>query len=180
MLYSGILPSQGPHREGTRERARKDADQDRESSSPALLYLSLYFKQHRNTYYELLNHVRHTGDWEAWLTFFLEGVRVTAEGAVSTAERLSEMFQNDRAKIQAVSGRRTGSALRLHDALKSQPILSLSAACRNTTLSFATASATMEVLVRNGIAREATGKRRNRLFVYDQYVSILSEETENS
>ena len=54
-----------------------------------LLYLSLYFKQHRNTYYDLLNHVRHTGDWEAWLAFFLEGVKLTAEGAVSTAQRLS-------------------------------------------------------------------------------------------
>ena len=45
-----------------------------------LLYLSLYLKQHRGDYYELLNHVRRTGDWEGWLAFFLEGVRATAEG----------------------------------------------------------------------------------------------------
>ena len=50
-----------------------------------LLYLSLYLKQHREEYYALLQQVRLTGDWEAWLTFFLEGVRVTAEGAVATA-----------------------------------------------------------------------------------------------
>jgi hypothetical protein len=48
-----------------------------------LLYLSLHFKQHRAIYYELLNRVRHEGDWEAWLAFFLDGVRETADGAVA-------------------------------------------------------------------------------------------------
>ena len=143
-----------------------------------LLYLSLYFKQHRDTYYEMLNHVRRTGDWEAWLMFFLEGVKSMAEGAVSTAQRLYRMFDYDQNTVRARGGRRTGSTLRLHDALKSQPILSLSAVCRNTGLSFPTASAAMELLVRNGIVREITGKRRNRLFVYDQYLSILNEGTE--
>lgn len=143
-----------------------------------LLYLSMYFKQHRDTYYEMLNHVRRTGDWETWLMFFLEGVKSMAEGAVSTAQRLSRMFDNDRNKVQEWGGRRTGSALRLHAALKSQPILSLPAACRNTSLSFPTTSAAMELLARNGIAREITGKRRNRLFAYDQYLSILNEGTE--
>ena len=143
-----------------------------------LLYLSLYFKQHRSIYYEMLNHVRRTGDWEAWLMFFLEGVRTTAEGAVSTAQRLSRMFDDDRNKVQASGGRKTGSALRLHDALKAQPVLSLTAAGRNTGLSFRTASTAMELLAENGIAREITGKRRNRLFVYEEYLSILNEGAE--
>ena len=143
-----------------------------------LLYLSLYFKQHRSTYYEMLNHVRHTGDWEAWLMFFLEGIRTTAEGAVSTAQRLSRTFNDDRKKVQASGGRKTGSALRLHDALKAQPVLSLTAASRNTGFSFRTASTAMELLVRNRIAREITGKRRNRLFVYEEYLSILNEGAE--
>ncbi len=145
-----------------------------------LLYLSLHLKQHRNTYYELLDQVRRTGDWEAWLAFFLEGVRTTAESAVDAAQRLSAMFQNDRMRAQAASGRRAGSVLRVHDALKSQPILSLPAACRRAALSFPTVSAAMEVLAASGIVREITGKRRNRLFVYEQYVSILNEETGNS
>ena len=98
--------------------------------SQPLLYLSLYFKQHRGDYYDLLNHVRRTGEWEAWLDFFLEGVKRTAEGAVSTARGLSRMFQEDRNRIQAAGGRKTGSALRVHDALKARPILSLPSACR--------------------------------------------------
>ena len=143
-----------------------------------LLYLSLYFKQHRDTYYNLLNHVRLTGDWEAWLAFFLEGVKLTAEGAVSTTQRLSRMFQDDHDRIEAAGGRRTGSALRVHDALKAQPILSLPLVCRATTLSFQTAASAMELLAQHGIAREITGKRRDRLFVYEQYLSILKEGTE--
>ena len=143
-----------------------------------LLYLSLYFKQHRDTYYDLLNHVRRTGDWEAWLAFFLEGVKLTAEGAVSTAQRLSLMFHDDHDRIEAAGSRKTGSALRVHDALKAQPILSLPVARRDTKLSFQTAASAMELLVKHGIAREITGKRRDRLFVYDQYLSILNEGTE--
>ena len=144
-----------------------------------LLYLSLYFKQNRSTYYDLLNHVRRTGDWEAWLAFFLEGVRVTAEGAVVTSRRLSEMFSSDRAAIEQ-GGRRVGSALRIHEALKEQPILSLSGLCKRTALSFPTAASAMELLVKRGIAREITGKRRHRLFVYDRYLSILNEGTETA
>ncbi len=143
-----------------------------------LLYLSLYFKQHRGVYYDLLNHVRRTGDWEEWLAFFLEGVKLTAEGAVSTAQRLSRMLQEDRNRIQAVGGRGAGSMLRVHDALKSRPILSLPSARRHARLSFQTAASAMERLVMLGIARETTGKRRDRLFVYDQYLSILREGTE--
>ena len=143
-----------------------------------LLYLSLYFKQHRGTYYDLLDHVRRTGDWEAWLAFFLEGVKLTAEGAVSTAQRLSRMFQNDRNRVEQAGGRKAGSGLRVHDALKSQPILSLPAARRRTGLSFQAVASAMDLLITHGIAREITGKRRGRLFVYDQYLSILNEGTE--
>lgn len=143
-----------------------------------LLYLSLYFKQNRSTYYDLLTHVRRTGDWEAWLAFFFEGVRVTAEGAVATSRRLSDLFASDRAVIERQKGRRVGSILRVHESLKARPILSLSEIRNRTALSFSTASSAMEWLVDHGIAREITGKRRDRLFVYDQYLAILNEGTE--
>lgn len=141
------------------------------------LYLSLYFKQHRSAYYDLLNQVRHTGDWEKWLAFFLEGVRSTATGAVETARRLSELFASDRATLEQ-QGRRAGTLLRAHEALKEQPILSSPYICRRTNLSFPTVASAMEQFIKHGIARETTGKRRNRLFVYDKYLSILNEGAE--
>jgi Fic family protein len=142
-----------------------------------LLYLSLYLKQHRPTYYELLDRVRRDGDWEAWLTFYLEGVRQVAEGAVSTAERLGEMFQADRSRVEQ-TGRRAGSALRVHEALKARLIQSIPGVCEATGLSFPAVSSAMDLLVELEIARELTGKRRNRLFVYDRYLAILNEGTE--
>ena len=141
-----------------------------------LLYLSLYFKQNRSRYYDLLNQVRFTGDWELWLAFFLEGVRITAEGAVVMARRLSEMFAADRMSIERLSSRAAGSVLRVHEALKAQPILSLSDVSHRTKLSFPAVASAMERLVAMGIAREVTGKRRGRLFIYRQYVALLSEE----
>ena len=142
-----------------------------------LLYLSLYLKQNRARYYELLTQVRNTGDWEAWLAFFFEGVDRTAHEAVATAQRIEEMFRVDRSRIET-TGRRAGSALRVHEALKARPILSMPEVSKSSGLSFPAASSGMERLVELGLARELTGKRRNRLFVYDQYLSTLSEGTE--
>ncbi|MDE2871986.1 MAG: Fic family protein [Gemmatimonadota bacterium] len=142
-----------------------------------LLYLSLYLKQHRPTYYDLLDQVRTSGDWEAWVAFFLEGMRVVADGAVHTTRRLLELFANDRSIIEQ-SGRRAGSALRVYAALRERPILSITAAAERAGLSFSGASAGMKVLVDLGVARETTGRRRGRLFVYDRYVAILNEGTE--
>ncbi len=142
-----------------------------------LLYLSLHLKQNRAAYYNLLDQVRRTGDWEAWLAFFLDGIRQTAEGAVQTAHRLAHMFQTDRARIEA-HGRRAGSGLRVHEALKSRPILSTPEVCRRTGLSFPAASSAIQLLAELGVARELTGKRRNRLFVYDHYLAVLNEGTE--
>ncbi|MYE59504.1 MAG: Fic family protein [Alphaproteobacteria bacterium] len=122
-----------------------------------LLYLSLFFNEHRAMYYELLNRVRLDGDWESWLAFFLEGVRVTAEAAVSTADRLSALFGEDRGRLAQGGGRRLGSALRMHEALKARPILSLPVACKDTGLSFQAAASAMETLTHGGIAREITG-----------------------
>lgn len=142
-----------------------------------LLYLSLYFKQNRDLYYAHLDQVRRKGDWEAWIDFFLEGVRTTAKGAVTTAQRLVELFSTDEVKIQK-SGRAAGSALRVHTALRERPLLSLPDICQRTGLSFPAATNGMALLAKLQIVRELTGRQRNRLFVYDRYLQILSEGTE--
>lgn len=141
-----------------------------------LLYLSVYLKEHRDEYYVLLDQVRTQGDWEAWLAFFLEGVHQTAEAAVGTAQRLRALFEEDRGRI-VPAGRRAGSMLRLHEALKARPVTSLPEVVKATRLTPPTAGRAMEELVHLGIARELTGKRRNRVFAYARYVTILNEGT---
>jgi Fic family protein len=142
-----------------------------------ILYLSLYFKQRRDEYYRLLEEVRKTGDWERWMAFFLEGVRQTADSAVTTARRLVGVFQKNRSRIQE-GGRAAGSALRVHEVLKERPLVSLQEVSRRARLSFPTSTSGMKLLMDLGIARELTGKRRNRIFGYDRYLKVLSEGTE--
>ncbi len=139
-----------------------------------LLYLSLYLKQHRSAYYERLDRVRSHGDWEAWIEFFLEGVAQTAQGAVDTAQRLAALFQADTQRTQS-AGRGAASALRLLDALRARPVSNLGSLSQQTGMSFPTASKAMQQLIELGIARELTGQRRNRVFVYDAYLGILNE-----
>jgi Fic family protein len=142
-----------------------------------LLYLSLFLKQHRTAYYSHLDAVRKDGDWEAWLDFFLEGVSQTADGATLTARRLAALFGEDRAKI-VPRGRLAGSALRVHDALKTRPVTTVKELRARTALSFPAASAAMNLLIDLGIARELTGRRRNRVFAYDRYLALLNEGTD--
>lgn len=145
-----------------------------------LLYLSLFLKQHRQEYYRLLDHVRRTGDWEAWLAFFLEGVQTTADGAVSTARRLDRTFREDYERIANKAGRRASSALRVHEALKASVVVSLGDAADRTGLTFPTVSRAMDLLIEHGVAEELTGKSRNRLFYYRDYLATLNEGLEEA
>jgi Fic family protein len=142
-----------------------------------LLYLSLYFKQHRDEYYRLLDRVRATGDWESWLDFFLEGVVSTATSAVETAQRLVVLFKEDTARLQTV-GRGATTMLRVLQSLHERPVITLNEVARRTGLSFPTSAKGMTSLVDIGLVRELTGFRRNRVFAYDRYLAILGEGTE--
>ena len=142
-----------------------------------LLYLSLYFKQNRSEYYDLLDIVRRTGDWEAWLRFFLDGVSQTSESAVATAESLLALFDDNEASIQT-QGRRAGSALRVHRSLTERPVISLREVANRTGLTLPTAAAGMRVLEDLDVAREITGQTRDRRYSYQRYIDILSEGTE--
>jgi Fic family protein len=122
-----------------------------------LLYLSLYFKQHRQQYYDLLQSVRLTGDWEAWLRFFLTGVEETANQAGQTAKALMKLAAADEKRIQTI-GKASGSALRVHRLLQAQPILSIASAGEELKLSVPTVTASLKHLAKLGVARETTGR----------------------
>jgi Fic family protein len=141
-----------------------------------LLYLSLYLKANRSTYYELLQRVRTEGAWEEWVSFFVRGVRETAEGAVATARRLTQMFAEDRKRIEGF-GRIAGSALRVHHELQRHPIQSIQSAAERTGLTTPTAAASIQRLEAAGIVRELTGKQRGRVFAYASYLDVLNEGT---
>lgn len=142
-----------------------------------LLYVSLYFKQHREDYYRLLDLVRSAGDWEAWIDFFLEGVAMTAASAVDTAQRLVALVKDDTARVQTL-GRGAQTTLRVLQALHERPVITLNEVAKRTGLSFPTCAKGMSALIGRGLVRELTGYRRNRVFAYDRYLAIRGEGTE--
>jgi Fic family protein len=142
-----------------------------------LLYLSLYFKKHRNQYYDHLQRIRTEGAWEEWLRFFLEGTALTAQEAAETATRILDLFSKDREKIQKL-GRPATSALRVHEYMQRKPIANIAAIAKALKLSIPTVTVALKHLVRIGIVEEVTGKRRDRLFTYSRYFNIVSEGTE--
>ncbi|GAB4487268.1 MAG: Fic family protein [Thermodesulfovibrionales bacterium] len=142
-----------------------------------LLYLSLYFKTHRQEYYEFLQRVRTEGDWEGWLRFFLTGVRETADQAVATARTILKLFEEDRRRIEKL-GRSAGSPIRIHQVLQRNPLISISKAAQLTGMSYPTVAAALGKLQKLGIVKEFTGKERHRRYLYQKYVSILGEGAE--
>jgi len=142
-----------------------------------VLYLSLYLKTHRDTYYDLLQRVRTSGDWEAWLEFFLVGVQETSDQAAETAKSILKLFEADRLAIEGL-GRPAGSALQVHQYVQTKPLISVAEAKTPMAISAPTIRKSIDHLVDLGILVEMTGKRRDRIFVYDKYVATLSQGTE--
>ena len=142
-----------------------------------VLYLSLYFKRHRDEYYALLQAVRTKGDWEAWLRFFLEGVGETADQAVETAQELMQLFGRDRQRIEAL-GRPAASALRVHEHLKERLLGTVAGMAKRLGLSAPTIANSLRHLESLGVVKETTGRRRGRVFVYDAYLNMLAQGTE--
>jgi Fic family protein len=142
-----------------------------------LLYISLHFKQHRQTYYELLDGVRKTGDWETWLEFFADAVFASATQAADSARRLLALASADAARIEGL-GRGASSALAVHRALLRQPIATSGSLVTATKLTPATVNKALVHLERRRIVTELTSRRRGRIFSYAKYIAILNEGME--
>jgi len=141
-----------------------------------LLYLSLYFKQNRDIYYDRLQSVRVDGAWEEWLRFFLEGVIEVAESTTKTTRRIVRMLERDRQRIHEL-GRAAGTAHRVHDLATSFVVLRAPWAANLLELTEPPVYGAIKRLEEVGILREVTGRQRGKLYVYDEYLSILNEGT---
>lgn len=146
--------------------------------SDPILYLSLYFKTHRDEYYERLQRVRTHGEWEEWLRFFLRGVQETSKGAVDTAREILDLFERDRRRIREAAGARASSVLRVHEAMQRRPLLTIGGAAARSGVSVPTAQKALERMARLGITREVTGGRYGMTFLYKPYMDILERGTE--
>lgn len=142
-----------------------------------ILYLSLYLKQNRTMYYDLLQQVRLHGTWETWLEFFLEGILKSAKQALSTTIEINKLFENDIAKIGSL-GRARFSCEQTLDYLKQLPQVSVQLLARALGITEPTARSSLNHMVYLGILKEISGKKREKVYVYQKYLNILEDGTE--
>lgn len=141
--------------------------------SQPFFYFSLYLKENRSAYYDALQRVRTSGDWEGWLHFYLAGVEAVARQAADTTLALRGLFQHDQQRV-ANLGRAAGSAMRVYDRLKERIVLTIPRAAQDTGLTWPTVNGALRRLQELGIAREVSGRSRDRTFVYQRQLELLN------
>ena len=142
-----------------------------------LLYLSLYFKLHRQEYYERLSQVRMNGDWEGWLRFFAEAAEQTANNAVDTAKQLIDCTEKDTDLIRQ-QGRYAGTMSQIYRAMLRRPVATAACLKQSTGLAPATVHSGLQKLEKLDILRELTGKQRDRVYACHEYIGILDRGNE--
>jgi Fic family protein len=140
-----------------------------------LLYISYYFKKYRSQYYDHLQDVRDTGNWEKWLKFFLKGIYEVAQEASNTARTIVTMKEKHRQLLLEKMGRRSGNAIALLENLYFRPIVSIDHVQEITKLSYPNANTLVKDFCDLGLLEEITGQKRNRAFSYAPYLEIFKD-----
>jgi Fic family protein len=141
-----------------------------------LLYLSYYLKQNRTEYYDRLQAVRDTGDWESWLKFFLRGVYAVAQEATATARKVVDLREEDRRKITEHMGTSAAKGLVLLEQLYSRPVVDVAAVSQMAARSMANANELVRKLVEIGVLKEISGRKRDRKFAYSAYLDLFADD----
>ncbi|MDE0099685.1 MAG: Fic family protein [Truepera sp.] len=149
-------------------------DQERVLQKP-VLYLSYFFKKHRQRYYEELQSVSDAGTWERWLTFFLRGIVEVSGQATDTARRILALREEHRRTIAENFGRAAGNGHRVLEHLYEYPLVSVRDVQSLTGVTYQAANNLVARMVDNGILREFTGQARNRAFVYQSYIDLFRD-----
>ena len=145
--------------------------------SKPLLYLSLFFKRHRDDYYRRLSAVRVDGDWEGWTDFFLDGVATIADEGVASARDLFALVTADRARVLQHDTTSVG-AVRLFELLPRHPLVSVASVMKLLETCKPTAARAIDTLAGAGVLIETTGRKRDRWYSYHGYLELLRVGTD--
>jgi Fic family protein len=138
-----------------------------------LLYLSGYLKQHQVEYYRRLSTIRTEGDWESWVSFFLEGVATAAADAEKSIIEVASLVAVDRRRLLQ-SPKAGPASYRLFEMLPMMPRFTIERVRQRLDTTFPTANAAVKVMEDLGIVMEMTGQKKNRTYSYQAYVELLS------
>lgn len=143
-----------------------------------VLYLSHYFKHHREEYYDRLQAIRDHGDWEQWLVFFLKGIYEVSQQATETARRILLLRETHREMITNAFGRAAGNAHRALEYFYEHPIVSVAEIQNLINTTYPAANNLTQKFVDHGVLVEVTGQKRNRRFVYRDYTALFNDSPE--
>lgn len=149
---------------------------DKEIIDRPLLYLSLFFKEHKQKYYELLMNVRFKGEWEEWIKFFLRGVRHTSAEAVKTAKDIFSLMNLDKNIINK-HATKSKNIIGAYEQICRKPVFSIPDLAKAMGVTYPTAQLQVDVLTKLGILTELGEKERDRVFIYEKYLEILRRGT---
>jgi Fic family protein len=140
-----------------------------------VLYISHYFKKHRQEYYDRLQGVRDHGQWEAWLKFFLKGIAEVSLEATETARKIVSLREAHQKIITETFGRTAGNGHKILDSLFLRPYVSVTEVSETLGITFAAANNLVQRFMQAGILQEVTGQARYRLFSYQPYILLFSD-----
>ncbi len=139
-----------------------------------LLYLSLAFRREQQEYYARLSAMRSNGDWEGWIKFFLECVYEVAADGVHVAQSFHAFVGRDHSHIIA-HDRPTVTAVQLLECLPSSPVVTVRRASALLGLTVPPTRKAINLLESLGAPCEISCKRRGRVYVYHNYLQILTD-----
>jgi Fic family protein len=138
-----------------------------------LLYISGYFERNRQQYYDRLLEVSTHGRWTEWIFFFLRGVIEQSKDAFERARQLMDLQQKFRKRVH--SAKRSALQIRLIDLLIERPVITIRYVSKYFDVTYTTAKNNISKLVKVGILTEATGARRNRVYIAREVLKIITE-----
>ena len=145
-------------------------------STPAL-YISYYLKMNRIEYYDRMTQVRRTGDYEQWISFFLQAFADSAEDAIHTIDRLTALHDKKTKLFDALTKRQHTSVLKVFSYLESNPIIDIQKTATALGMSYNTVSKAVSILVDDGILKQTDKSGKAKIYSYTEYLDILRKDT---
>lgn len=144
------------------------------------LYLSFYLKENRIEYYDRMTVVRESGDYEQWVKFFIEGIYVSGQSAIETADELIAIRNSNLERLEAekYTKRTHETMIKVFGYLEAHPIIEIGKTAKDLSLSYNTVAAAVSRFEALGILRLVNNQDRNKVYSYDDYISILRSGTE--
>ena len=151
--------------------------QEKQLIQNPIIYISYFLKKNQIEYYDRISEVRRSGNYEQWVRFFLEAVDAAAVDALESIYKLDDIRKKNLEKISSASIR--GKTVpRLFSYLEQHPVIDIAHTAADLEVSYNTISSAVKKLQDLGILEETTNTARNRIFVYQEYLSVLRQDTE--